>query len=135
MISTIADNSFLVPTGSANFPRVQQQNSDATSAVQGNSANDLQGNAIAAGGNNSPASGVKASNEQLNKAIDEYVQKAQSISRDLEFKVDKELGRTVITVYDSRTEEVVRQIPAEEALQLARSFKHMSEGLLLKAKA
>ena len=118
MISTIPDNSFLVPTGSANFPRAQNQNQNqvSSSAVHGNSANDLQGNAIAAGGNNSPASGVKASNEQLNKAIDEYVQKAQSISRDLEFKVDKELGRTVITVYDSRTEEVVRQIPAEEAL-------------------
>ena len=142
MISTIADTSFLVPTGTNSSYQAQNHNQTRSPAIHGSSVSNQQGNVLAAGGNISPSTDVSGSssdvansNEQLDKVITEYVKKAQSISRDLEFKIDKELGQTVITVYDSETDEVVRQIPAEEVLQLARSFKHMSEGLLLKAQA
>lgn len=135
MISTIADTSFLVPTATKSSSQAPQHETSTSPAVHGGSVSNQQGNVVAAGGNPSPSTDVAKSNEQLDKAINDFVQKAQSISRDLEFKVDKELGQTVITVYDSETQEVVRQIPAEEVLEQARSFKHMNEGLLLKAKA
>ena len=41
--------------------------------------------------------------------------------------IDDDSGRTVLTVRNSDTGEVVRQIPAEEVLQVARS---VSEGNL-----
>lgn len=45
---------------------------------------------------------------------------ARANSRDLEFTVDEETGRTVITVRNAATGEVVRQIPGEELLDLQR---------------
>lgn len=43
--------------------------------------------------------------------------------RNLSFHVDEASGRTVITVRDATTSEVVRQIPAEEVLVLARALE------------
>jgi flagellar protein FlaG len=54
--------------------------------------------------------------EQTVEQINDYF---QSMGRDLNFKVDDESGRTIITVLDSETKEVIRQIPPEEVLQLA----------------
>jgi flagellar protein FlaG len=49
--------------------------------------------------------------------------------RDLSFHVDDASGRTVITVLDATTSEVVRQIPSEEVLALARALE-LERGLL-----
>lgn len=46
---------------------------------------------------------------------------------ELEFKVDDESGRTVITVYHPETEEVIRQIPPEQALKLAQLLREQQE--------
>ena len=43
--------------------------------------------------------------------------------RSLSFHIDKGSGRTVITVVDAATNEVVRQIPAEEVLALSRALE------------
>ncbi|NOX52678.1 MAG: flagellar protein FlaG [Gammaproteobacteria bacterium] len=48
---------------------------------------------------------------------------AQSLQRDLRFSVDRELGRAVVSVIDRTTQEIIRQIPNETALQLARNLK------------
>ena len=51
---------------------------------------------------------------------------AQSLFRpELEFKVDEVSGRTVITVYHPETEEIIRQIPPEEALRLAHLLREL----------
>jgi flagellar protein FlaG len=42
--------------------------------------------------------------------------------RDLQFSVDQETGRTVVTVRDSSTGEVIRQIPDVEAIRIAQSL-------------
>jgi flagellar protein FlaG len=51
--------------------------------------------------------------------IEEYV---QSVQRDLAFSVDDETGETVIKVYDTATEELVRQIPSEVMLKLRKAY-------------
>jgi len=56
---------------------------------------------------------MKAAAEQ----IEAYL---KSSGRELEFRVNEDTGRTVITVRDSATGEVIRQIPNDEALRLAR---------------
>jgi flagellar protein FlaG len=50
--------------------------------------------------------------------------------RRLEFSVDSPSGRTVITVRDPESGDVVRQIPSEEALRLARSLGDTGIALL-----
>jgi len=65
------------------------------------------------------------------KDINEYV---QNVQRDLRFSIDEDSGHTVITVLDGETEEVIRQIPAEEILAIARNLKAM-KGLLFDAQA
>ncbi|MEE9494457.1 MAG: flagellar protein FlaG [Gammaproteobacteria bacterium] len=49
--------------------------------------------------------------------ISEYV---QNLQRDLQFNIDKESGRVVVRVIDSETDELIRQIPSEEVLALAK---------------
>lgn len=46
----------------------------------------------------------------------------QSMNRYLEFRVDQDSGRTVITVKDKNTGETIRQIPSEEVMRLAQNL-------------
>ena len=64
--------------------------------------------------------------------ITDYV---QSISRDLQFKIDEHVGSTVVTVLDHETQEVIRQIPSEEVVAMARHIAEQApdpvKGLLM----
>ncbi len=46
----------------------------------------------------------------------------QNVRRDLEFSVDEQAGVYVVKVIDRHWRDVVRQIPSEEALELARKL-------------
>ena len=59
--------------------------------------------------------------------IDSYL---KSIGREVEFRVDEDTGMTIVTVRETATGDVIRQIPNEEVLQLARSLKPSSAALL-----
>lgn len=61
------------------------------------------------------------------RQIDSYL---KSVGREVEFRVDDETGMTVVTVRETATGEVIRQIPNEEVLQLARRFESGSGTLL-----
>ena len=50
--------------------------------------------------------------------------------RNLQFSVDQETGRTVVTVRDSSTGEIIRQIPDAEALRIAQSLDNQLGTLL-----
>lgn len=57
----------------------------------------------------------------------------QNIQRDLQFSVDEDLDRTVIKVVDGDTGELIRQIPDDIFLELARRLKEDGEMNLLNA--
>ncbi|MFK8017251.1 MAG: flagellar protein FlaG [Gammaproteobacteria bacterium] len=59
--------------------------------------------------------------EEIEKAAQELTKRAAEMGRDLRFDVDDDSGVTVIKVIDPLTDEVVRQIPSEEAVDRARS--------------
>lgn len=59
--------------------------------------------------------------------IDSYL---KSVGRALEFRIDEATGRTVITVRITATGEVIRQIPNEEVLELAKHLDSGSSALL-----
>ncbi len=82
----------------------------------------------------SPREGAVPDRQQISTAVSTLKDYVQNIRRDLEFTVDEEINQVVIRVYDSETQEVIRQIPAEEVLVLARQLAR-PDGLLLKAKA
>ncbi len=70
--------------------------------------------------------------EQIVKDMKDYV---QNVKRELEFSVDEESGRTIITVKDSETNEVIRQIPPEDLLYLVKALQKNSAHLFVEAKA
>jgi|TARA_B110000211_G_scaffold19496_1_gene20151 flagellar protein FlaG len=62
--------------------------------------------------------------------INEYVQQSE---RTLDFKLDESSGQTVISVYDKASEELIRQIPGELALELAQKLNDEEPSLLFSA--
>ncbi|HHH36400.1 MAG TPA: flagellar protein FlaG [Gammaproteobacteria bacterium] len=86
-----------------------------------------------------PAAGGRAEaaavdREKLDSAVSAIKDYVQNISRDLEFTVDEELNRVIIKVYDAESQEMIRQIPAEEVLNAARQL-HKVQGLIFSSKA
>lgn len=58
--------------------------------------------------------------QQLVDAVQSINDFMQNVRRELQFSIDEVTGRTVIKVVDRESEEVIRQIPPEEVLTLAR---------------
>jgi flagellar protein FlaG len=63
------------------------------------------------------------SRQVVEKAIAHLNDYVQSIQRDLEFSMDEGSGATVVRVIDRTTKTVIRQIPSDVALRLARNLK------------
>ncbi len=72
--------------------------------------------------------------EELTKVVEEMNQFVQSIQRELRFSIDEDSQATVIKVFDSQTDQVIRQIPAEEILNVMNSLSEMS-GVFLREQA
>lgn len=51
----------------------------------------------------------------------------QIVNRQLSFKVDEDTGRTVISVIDRETDELVRQIPAEAIVELQKRLAEIQD--------
>jgi len=83
---------------------------------------------------------VEVSQEKINNQIEEIQQFNQSIDRSLQFEVDEELGVTIVRVIDKETDELIRQFPPEELINLSRRLKELNEqssgssGVLLQEK-
>lgn len=83
------------------------------------------------------ASDVKADREAAAKALEEAVETAnefvQTVQRDLHFSIDDETERTVVKVVESSSGDVIRQIPDETFLELARKMKEHGQVNLVDA--
>ena len=55
----------------------------------------------------------------VEKAAAQMEQYARSAGRSLQFRVDQDSGRVVVSVRDPDTGELIRQIPSESALRIA----------------
>jgi len=71
---------------------------------------------------------------ELADAVSRISDHIQVVRRNLQFDLDKDSGQTVVRVIDAQTDEVVRQIPSEDVLKLAKHLEEVS-GLLFKAEA
>lgn len=79
--------------------------------------------------------------EALQARLDEHAEATQAVAerirqylrdsgRELDIRVDADTNRTVITVRDQATGEVIRQIPSEEILRIARGLPSPLERLV-----
>lgn len=58
---------------------------------------------------------------ELEAAVENIRDFVSDVRRELQFSVDEDSGRTIITVIDSDSGEIIRQIPPEEVMQIAKS--------------
>lgn len=78
--------------------------------------------------------GSAASREQVEAAVATIQDFVQSVRRDINFSLEEGSGRVVVKVTDTGSGDVIRQIPSEEALQLAENLSEV-RSLLFKAEA
>ena len=72
-----------------------------------------------------------ADDEQLDQTVEDLSTLVKNFNRELNFTIDEDSGRTVIKVIDGETDEVIRQIPSEEVVELAQMIDQHA-GLLMK---
>lgn len=78
--------------------------------------------------------GPAASREEVEAAVATIQDFVQSVRRSLNFSLEEGSGRVVVKVTDAGSGDVIRQIPSEEALQLAENLSEV-RSLLFKAEA
>ncbi|RYV02646.1 flagellar biosynthesis protein FlaG [Shewanella sp. OPT22] len=84
------------------------------------------------GGNPRVEEAAKAENiGALESTANELTEMMALSHKSIQFQVNDDSGKTVISVTDTSSGEVIRQIPSEEAIKLAEKFAEIS-GLLLK---
>lgn len=77
--------------------------------------------------------------KDLDKAVEDLQNYVKGLGRDLSFRRDDSIGRDIITVRDSSTNQVVRQIPGDEVIAISRQIKAdldaLRAGMLMKGQA
>ncbi|MDR2166055.1 MAG: flagellar protein FlaG [Zoogloeaceae bacterium] len=72
--------------------------------------------------------------EQLEESVEELNEFVLPYNTALRFSIEKDSGAVIVKVMDRETEEVVKQIPSEEAIALARALDKL-KGLLVQQQA
>jgi len=74
-----------------------------------------------------------SSAEELEQAVAKLNDYVQNTERKLNFQLDEDAGMTIIRVFDKATDELIRQIPNEEAVSLAQKLNDEEPLLLFSA--
>ncbi|MEY2908157.1 MAG: hypothetical protein RLZZ602_680 [Pseudomonadota bacterium] len=67
--------------------------------------------------------------QEVRQAAEDVARYIDSVSRSLQISVDGELERPIVTVLDANTEEVIRQIPSEEIVAIAKFLRSQGADL------
>ncbi|MCW8944693.1 MAG: flagellar protein FlaG [Sedimenticola sp.] len=111
--------------GSSSVSRTQEQ-----SAVEASNLQQLP-KQVESKENTKPQSQV-VNEKEIEEAVDDLNQYAQTVQRQLEFTVDKDSGKTIIKVVDAKTGETIRDIPPEEIVNMQKHLKETSERMFHK---
>lgn len=76
----------------------------------------------------------QASKAEVENAVTKLNDFVQTVQRNLQFNLDDASGKTIITVVDKQTSEVVRQIPDDVAIKLAQDLQQSEPLSLFNAK-
>ena len=80
-----------------------------------------------------PREVVEVDRERVQDAVSRINDYVQQTERTLDFQLDEDSGKTVIRVYDRQSDELIRQIPSELALELAQKLNDEEPSLLFSA--
>jgi flagellar protein FlaG len=84
------------------------------------------------GRNNAQASNsIATDQQQVVDAVEKLSKFVSSIRPEISFSVDEDSGTRVVKIIDRQSKEVVRQIPSEEAIQLAQALDKL-QGLFVR---
>lgn len=67
----------------------------------------------------------KLDSKQLEDVFDDFKKKFDYLNKHLKVEIDEELNRPVVRIIDNETNEVVRELPPEEMVQLAKKIDQM----------
>lgn len=101
----------VLPQAAVQVTRAEQ------AALQGNAANSQQQQGFDTGGNEAPADAL----EKVNQAM-------QAWSTGMRFEMDDEAQRMVVSIVDNETGEVLRKVPSEAVLQVAKMIVKLQGG-------
>jgi len=93
-----------------------------------------QAPAAPAGPNAPDAPARRADAEALRKAVAAARAVLKPVANSLEFTVDDSSGRTIVRVFDTETQQLIRQIPSKEMVEIARVLERL-QGILLNDRA
>ena len=97
-------------------------------------ASTIENNAVTGHSVRADASLTPPSKEVVSAAVEKLNEAMAASSQSLKFEIDEDTKQIVVKIIDQGTDEVVRQIPTEEALQMAKSIDKM-QGLLIRQTA
>ena len=79
-----------------------------------------------------PKAEAKAIGEkEVSQAVSKLNDYVQNINRNLQFSIDHDSGVMVVKVIETNTDKVIRQIPSEEMLRIARGIVEQDDKLAL----
>ena len=78
--------------------------------------------------------GQAANNAPLGEALRSINAFLESNSSSLEFSLDQDSKRVIVKVVDAQTNDVIRQIPTEEAIEISKALDKL-QGLLVNSQA
>lgn len=87
----------------------------------------------------SPAKAVQGAeaalgSEQVKQSVDHLNKLMLSLNNDLRFSVDQDTGIKIVKVVDSKTNDVITQLPSKEAVAIAKALDTL-QGMLIRQKA
>jgi flagellar protein FlaG len=123
-----AKNISQVAKALSSAPQIQSQTLQADVKAKAEKV-ELSGNILPAG----LTEKAEAKSVEVKEAVSRLNDFAQKTQRDLNFQVDEDSGKTVIKVYDRQSEQLVRQIPNEEALEMAKRLSADEPSMLFSA--
>ncbi|SIN75393.1 flagellar protein FlaG [Salinivibrio sp. ES.052] len=65
--------------------------------------------------------------ERLVERLDEFM---SDFNKGLAFRLDEDTGRSIVTVYEMNSGDIIRQIPEQEMLELAKQLSQHARGLV-----
>jgi flagellar protein FlaG len=77
---------------------------------------------------------IPVSEAQVRDAVSQIQHFTYALAQNLQFAINEETGKMVIKIVDGQTKEVIRQIPSEEAVSIARTLDRI-QGLLFNDQA
>lgn len=103
---------------------LQKVREDSSAAERGSARQALPASGNSLPRNSAVSDGApKVSRQDVTEAVAEVTRSLAVVGTSLSISVDEQLGSTIIKVTDTETDEVIRQIPPERIVNLARFMR------------